>query len=459
MSAPKITPHPGPQTKFLASGVREVGYGGQAGGGKSYALILDALHQLGKPNYNAILFRRTYKQLREADGLIDLSRQVYPNLGGVYNQSTYTWTFPLYHNNTIRLSHLQHETDVEGFSGAQYAYIGFDELQNFTERQYLFLFSRNRCSNPDVTPFVRSTFNPGGIGHRWIKTRFITPFKLSGDQFEDKPRYYKGVSGKDTETDSQDRFSVSRLFIPARLEDNPSLWRDGKGDYEAGLHQLSEVDFRRLRYGDWDVKLEGLVYYAFTDDNIISDQELDYGTCVYYIALDFGAINESFGLYAYNGQWYTKVFEAMIPQGTTQQRADFIKNKIRPFIAEEIEDIQETFPDLDKGEVFKAAWKNKVIGGYGGSKSETQIRREYSACGIQLKAPVIQDVATQIRQTNDLFADKKLMVLDTMSLFMGEANACQYDDKGNIVDKNSWHHLDETRYLGAGVSRTRPRIL
>ena len=276
MTAVKIAPLPGPQTRFLSSPVREVGYGGQAGGGKSYALILDALHQLDKPGYDAILFRRTYKQLKEAGGLIDLSWQVYAHLGGEYNQSNYTWTFPLYHYNTIRLSHLQHEKDIEGFSGSQYSYIAFDELQNFTERQYLFLFSRNRASNADIKPYIRSTFNPGGTGHYWIKKRFIDA------NIATAPRWFINRDGGDKEVQPGTPFAIDRLFVPARLEDNPYLYRDGKGDYEAGLNQLDSVDYRRLRLGDWDVRRQGRVYYAFDDSCIVSPDSINLAGLRYY---------------------------------------------------------------------------------------------------------------------------------------------------------------------------------
>lgn len=251
-----ITPIPNsPQERFCRSTVRELGYGGQAGGAKSFGLILDALYQLDKPGYDAILFRRTYHQLREAGGLIDLSRQVYSRLGGVFNESTYVWKFP--NKNTIRFSYLEREADIEQHSGSQYAYIGFDELGTFTERQYLFLFSRNRCANPDINLYIRSTFNPGGIGHFWIKKRFIEPFVT-----DSKPKYFRRIDGQDKETTKDDPLAIARFFIPARLEDNPYLWHEGNSEYERNLHQLDSVDFRRLRYGDWDIRRTGRVYHA-----------------------------------------------------------------------------------------------------------------------------------------------------------------------------------------------------
>ena len=307
----EIKPIPNsPQEKFCKSTVRELGFGGAAGGAKSYGLILDALYQLGKSGYDAIIFRRTYKQLMEAGGLIDYSLQVYPVLGGIFNKSTYTWKFSQYHDNTIRFSYIEREADIEQHAGSAYAYIGFDQLDGFTERQYLYLFSRNRATNPDIDLYIRSTFNPGGIGHHFLKKRFIQPFQ-NGEGFTKQPKYFKRVDGQDVETTTDDSMGISRLFIPSRLEDNPYLWRDGNSDYERNLNQLDAVDFRRLRWGDWDIRRAGRVYHAFDDKNIgPASYDLDLSKCEgFYHSHDFGAVNHVWGLWAKIGKQYYLVHE------------------------------------------------------------------------------------------------------------------------------------------------------
>ena len=428
-----ITPIPNsPQERFIKCPVREVGYGGQAGGAKSFGLILDVLHQLNKPGYNAILFRRTYKQLREADGLIDLSKRVYPRLGGQYNETYYKWTFPAYHNNTIRFSHLEHGNDVEGFSGSQYAYIGFDELQNFDERQYLFLFSRNRATNPDITPYVRSTFNPGGVGHYWVKKRFINPF-MNGAGFINRPKYFTRRDGQDAECDPLEPFAVDRLFIPSRLEDNPYLYRDGDGDYEAGLHQLGEVDFRRLRYGDWDIQLQGRVYHAFNESCLAPPSyDLDLSKASFYHAHDFGAVNRAWGLFAKIGTVHYLVHEAILPEGTTAARAEQIK----------------------------AHFENrKVVRGWGGAKSEKQQRADYAAEGVRISEPKITDVDSGVNSVNKMFENGTLKICLDMTYTIDQLEHCVYDQKEQIADKSIWHHLDVLRYFGAGISKGKGGLL
>jgi len=418
----EIRPIPGsPQEKLCRSTIREVGFGGQAGGAKSFGLVLDAVYQLPKPGYNAILFRRTYKQLMAADGLVNLSHRIYPHLGGVYHQGNYTWTFPNYHGNTIRFSYLEDEKSIENISGPQYAWIGFDELGNFSERPYLFMFSRNRCSNPDVNLYIRSTFNPGGIGHFWIKKRFLDT------GITDKPKWFKRVNGLDTETTPGDSLGTARLFIQSRLEDNPYLWLDGNSEYERGLSQLDSVDFQRLRHGDWNIRRAGLVYHAFNDKCLaVASGDLDLTNASFYHAHDFGAVNEAFGLFAKIGDVFYLVYEEILPEGTTPARAAMMK---KHFV------------------------NRKVVGGWGGAPSEKQQRLDYSKEGVIIRQPPTDDVEAQVDLTNRMFENGILKVCSDMTLTIDQLENCVRDTKEGIADKSMWHHLDVLRYFAAGGGR------
>jgi hypothetical protein len=408
-----------PQERFLRSTVREVGYGGQAGGGKSFGLVLDALYQVGKPGYNAIIFRRTYKQLSGADGLIELSHQVYPMLGGEYLKGERLWTFRDYPG-TIRFAHLEHEDDVHNYEGHQYAWIGFDELQTFTERQYLYMFSRNRASNPDIQPYTRSTFMPGDIGHFWVKSRFIKP------DIRNRPRWFKRVNGLDAEVGGDDPYAIQRMFIPARLEDNPYLWQGGVGEYEKGLYQLEAVEFRRKRKGDWEVRRTGRVYHGFGEPGPAS-YDLDLGKAEgFYHAHDFGAVNRAWGLFAKIGETYYLVHEEILPEGTTEDRAKKIKAHFQG---------------------------RKVVAGWGGAKSEQQQRLDYTRYGVNIRELVVTDVESQVDSTNQMLADGTLVICSDMTLTVDQLENCVRDEKEGIADKSIWHHLDVLRYFAAGVGR------
>lgn len=418
----EIRPIPGsPQERFCKSTVRELGFGGAAGPGKSYGLILDVLYQLPKEGYHAIIFRRSFKQLMEAGGLIDYSQQVYPALGGVFNQSTYTWKFPRCYNNTIRFSYIEREADIEQQAGPAYAYIGWDQLDAFTERQYLYLFSRNRNANPGINLYIRSTFNPGGVAHHWIKKRFIEPFRDY-----DRPKYFKRVDGKDKETAASDPLAISRFFISARLEDNPYLWRGGDSEYERNLYQLDNVDFRRLRLGDWDIRRAGRVYHQFSEPGPDASA-LDYTTVSgYYHSHDFGAVNAVWGLWAKIEGRYYLIYEQQLPEGTTASRARLIKARL-----------------LDRD----------IIAGYGGAGGEDQQRLDYGQEGVRIRLPNITDVEGQIDAANRMLEKGEMIICSNCVHTIDQLENCVRDEKEGIVEKSTWHYLDMVRYFAAGVAR------
>lgn len=418
-----------PQQRFLSCSIREVGFGGEAGGSKSFSLIIDPTYQLDKKDYHALLLRRTYKQLAGDDGLIPLSQKVYPAIGGRFIKSEYLWTFSDYPG-TIRFGHIEHENNLEqDHEGHQYAYLGFDELQTFVERMYLYLFSRNRSSNPEVKLYIRSTFMPGGIGHHWVKKRFIDPFKN-----DKNPKRFRRIAGIDTIVGSDDRYGIDRLFIPSRLEDNPYLWQNGEGEYERGLHQLDSVDYARKR-GDWDIQRTGRVYHAFTAANIGPDShDLDYSQVSgYYHSHDFGAVNHVWGLWAKIGTQYFLIHEEKLPEGTTEARAKRIKVR---------------WGDLP------------IVAGWGGSASEKQYRLDFQNHGVSIRQPSTmlkstddQIVESQIRQANKMFETKELMICANMVYTLDQLENCIRDDAGNIVDKATWHYLDGCiRYFSSGIA-------
>jgi predicted phage terminase large subunit-like protein len=211
------------QGAFLSLPHKEAMYGGAAGGGKSDALLMAALQWVEVPTYSALLLRRTFPDLNQPGGLIPLSKEWLAGTGVKWNDNEHRWTFPS--GATITFGYLQHEDDKLRYQGAAYQFIGFDELTQFSETQYKYLFSRIRKLEQSPVPLrMRSASNPGGPGHDWVKERFITD----------------GVS--------------SRVFIPARLADNPSL------DQDAYLESLAELDHhtrKQLLEGDWDARPPG----------------------------------------------------------------------------------------------------------------------------------------------------------------------------------------------------------
>lgn len=250
-------PNPGPQTAFLSATQREVLYGGAAGGGKSYAMIVDPLRYCNNPNHKAILFRRTNDQLRE---IILNSRMIYPLAfpGAKWSEQNKTWTFPS--GATIWFTYLDREDDVYRYQGQAFNWIGFDELTNWpTQYAWDYMRSRLRTSDPTLRLKMRATTNPGGPGASWVRKMFIEPAEW-GEAFP----------ATDIETGEMLTFPrgnprhgeplFMRRFIPAKLSDNKYLFENG--EYEMNLLSLPEAQRRQLLEGDWDV-CEGAAFTEF----------------------------------------------------------------------------------------------------------------------------------------------------------------------------------------------------
>lgn len=226
----KYIPHkPTPkQAAFLATrNITEVFYGGAAAGGKSDALLMAALEYVDDPNYAALILRRTFAQLDMPDSILDRAKKwLAPFKEVKWVQKKSRFEFPS--GAVIQFGYLQFDADVYQYDGPSYQFIGFDELTQFTEFQFKFMAGRLRRLQGSQIPLrLRGASNPGNVGHFWVKQRFIK------------------YRGKD------------RLFIPARLEDNPHADRAA---YETTLNKMDPVSRAQRRFGDWEVTQEGTVF-------------------------------------------------------------------------------------------------------------------------------------------------------------------------------------------------------
>ncbi len=241
------------QAAFMARPEYECLYGGAAGGGKSDALLAEALRQVHIPHYRAIIFRKTYPQLSE---LIDRSRAIYSPAfpRARYNQTEHCWTFPS--GAKIYFGSMQYTKDRINYQGKRYDFIAFDELTHFTWDEYSYMFSRNRPSGPGTRVYMRASTNPGGIGHGWVKDRFITiapPLTPVVDAYE-----VPDPSGKLIQ------LSRRRIFVPSTVFDNQKLL-DNDPSYLANLAMLPEAERNALLYGSWD-SFDGQVFREWRND-------------------------------------------------------------------------------------------------------------------------------------------------------------------------------------------------
>lgn len=216
----KYIPHqPTPkQAAFLLLDHREALYGGAAGGGKSDALLMAALQYVDAPGYAALLLRRTFADLALPEALMDRSHQWLQGSDARWNDRDKTWSFPS--GATLTFGYLQYDKDKYRYQSAAFQFIGFDELTQFPEAMYLYLFSRlRRLENSNIPLRMRGATNPGGIGHVWVHERFIVGGKQAG-----------------------------RIFIPAKLLDNPHLDQE---EYERSLAELDDTTRAQLLDGAW----------------------------------------------------------------------------------------------------------------------------------------------------------------------------------------------------------------
>lgn len=240
------------QAKFMARPEDEALYGGAAGGGKSDALVMEATRQVNIPYYKGLILRKTFPQLSE---LIDKSLNYYSRAfpGAKYNASTHTWTFPS--GAKIIFGSMNTSQAKYNYQGQAFDFIGFDELTHFTYDEYIYLVSRNRPNGPGTRCYIRATANPGGIGHGWVKDRFITAAPPMTTIWEDV-----SIVHPDGHTEVQKK---SRVFVPSTVFDNKILMANDP-NYVARLASMGEAEKKALLYGDWD-SYSGQ-YFAFKDD-------------------------------------------------------------------------------------------------------------------------------------------------------------------------------------------------
>ncbi len=232
--------------------IKEGMFGGGAGSGKSDLLLIYPLaHQLHKnPFFKQVFMRRTYPELRNE--IVPRSREIYRKFGAHFNRSEMLWTFPredqfgtgVGHSNNggalIYLAHCEDENDVHKYDSMEINLYTPDELTSFTQFIYLYIgFTRVRTSHPELPAIIRGAGMPGGIGHTFVKKRFVDPYKQGG----------KVIIGKG---------GNKRFYVHATLADNQHI----DPEYARSLEALTEAEKKAKKYGDWEAYL-GSVFEEF----------------------------------------------------------------------------------------------------------------------------------------------------------------------------------------------------
>ncbi len=249
------------QYRFMNAREDEVLFGGAAGGGKSFGQLADALrYALTYPGSRQLVLRRTLPELENS--LVRMALSLFP--GDIYHYLSSRHTGVFVNGSVLDFGYCDSERDVYRYQSAEYDVIRFDELTHFTESMYLYLMSRLRGAAPFPRQ-MKSTTNPGGVGHDWVKRRFVDPMPPNSVITDDLG---------------------TRLFLPARVQDN-SFLMEGDPLYVKRLQRLPERERRALLEGDWDLN-EGRFFSSWSREEHVCDPFPVPEHWRKYFAMDYG---------------------------------------------------------------------------------------------------------------------------------------------------------------------------
>ena len=266
------------QKQFIDADCDEVLYGGAAGGGKSFGQIVDAfLCALKYEGIRQLILRTSFPELERS--LILTAQEIIPKSICSYNAARHRLTFR--NGSVIEFGYLSNDSAVTQYQSAEYDIIRFDELTHFSEYQYTYMQSRIRGVN-SFPKQIKSSTNPGSVGHAWVKERFIDIAP---------PGEIVNIGGR------------TRVFIPAKLTDNGFLM-ESDPEYIKRLEALPENEKKALLYGDWDI-FEGQFFPEFSRERHVImpcplpkydkrfaslDYGLDMTACYLYAVSELGEV-------------------------------------------------------------------------------------------------------------------------------------------------------------------------
>lgn len=321
---------PSPKQQVLLAGdYHEAFYGGAAGGGKTALLLMAALKYVDHPQYRALILRRTYSALEQPRGVIEQSKEWLQGTGAEYAQKRYEWNFPS--GAQIKFGQIRHNGDLEKYQGGGYHFCGFDEVTQFSEYQYTYLFSRMRkdMDSLDIPLRIYSGSNPSHTA-KWVYNYFIKKAIKEGD-FTYFAQHVNDVGD-----------TWSSVYVPARLEDNPGIDQES---YRKSLAHLDPVLRAQLLSGDWNIMPQGDIYPYKEPHQVITMSEFanmyqdDHIPKDWFIsmALDWGASKTS----TTAGTWIaTSAKRTMLPDRKFIFREKDWLKPTEPKVAREIIDIE-----------------------------------------------------------------------------------------------------------------------
>lgn len=298
-----LGPQAGPQTMFMASPADIVIYGGAAGGGKTYALLLEALRHKDVKGFGGVIFRKNFTQITAEGGLWDASSKIFSQVPDAHSRKTPKLHWRFDGGSKLHFAHIDREEDLQAWQGTEIAYLAFDELTHFTKHQFLYMLSRNR-STSGIKPYVRATCNPDADSwvadfvSWWINQETGYPIRERSGVVRYMCVLNDVIHWGDTPEALEKEFGIpeadckSVTFIASRLEDNKVLM-ESDPSYLSNLKAMTEVDMERLLYGNWKIKAQAGRYFKRTQIPVDGYIERLPGDVLYWCrAWDLAATDE-----------------------------------------------------------------------------------------------------------------------------------------------------------------------
>lgn len=308
----ELAPQAGPQTMFMASMADIIVYGGAAGGGKTYALLLEALRHKDVKGFGSVIFRHNYNQITAEGGLWDASNKIFSQVPDAHPRKSPKLHWKFDGGSKLNFAHIEREEDLQSWQGTEIAYIGFDELTHFTKHQFLYMLSRNRTTC-GVRPYMRATCNPdvdswvADLISWWIDQDTGYPIPERSGQIRwltvindviyfhaTREESVKHALSLGIPEDKAETMPKSFTFIASRLEDNKVLMENDPG-YMANLMALTEVDKERLLNGNWKIKASAGKYFQRTQVSQYMLTEIPTDVIFWCRAWDIAATDEDEG--------------------------------------------------------------------------------------------------------------------------------------------------------------------
>ena len=443
MANNRIVWNPQPRQALLMNRWEEEAlYGGAAGGGKSDCALAEALRQVDIPHYRGLILRKTYPQLSE---LIDRSGELYKSAfrNAYYNDSKHVWTFPS--GAKIFFGSMQHTKDRTNYQGKRYDFIDFDELTQFTWDEYSYMFSRNRPSGPGTRCYMRAQANPGGIGHGWVKERFITPAPpMTTIRDHVKVKYPDG---------REELKEHCRIFVPSTVFDNKILLQNDP-EYLTRLAALPESERAALLYGDWD-SFSGQVftewrndpehYHDRTNTHVIAPFKVPSEWRI-WCSMDWG-FTKPFSVGWYAVDYEQRIYRIRGLYGCTDTPNTGVKWEPAR-VAREIRKIEEDDPNL------RGRWINRIADpAIYGTQTGESIAQMFAREGVYFEKGEHARIDGKMQIHHRLAFDEEgkpmLYVFNTDRHFIRTIPNLVYDSK-NVEDIDTAgedHIYDELRYM------------